>query len=209
MKKILHLRNTTNNNIMTLADLIKDLIDTSKERLKTPISGAFIFSFIIYNWRPIVELMFSKAAIEDRIYIINLLYCNVWAIIIPICMAFLYTIGVPMLMVKIDKLLIETKKLSVNNIYESKNHNISKKITFAKEELKLKDAESGNKEKQDYIDQIEQLKSLNDEMLKTHKNTVEKLKSKLSEANDTMSEPKESRNRKSPPPPPGRPTDTN
>jgi hypothetical protein len=191
---------------MTIADLIKDLIETSKERIKTPISGAFIFSFMIYNWRPIAELLFSKQAIEDRIYKINLHYCDFWAIVIPIVMAFLYTIGVPMLMVKIDKFLLKTKNLSVDNIYNKKNYSIDRKIIFAEKELKLKDAESGNKERQQYIDEIKQLKEVRDQMLVTHTKTVEQLKSKLIEANEAIGEPTVTHvnsRKRTPPPPPG------
>lgn len=66
---------------MTITDLIKDLIDTSKERIKTPIAGAFTLALLIYNWRPIVLLFSSKMSIEDTIDRIDKNYCDSYAIL--------------------------------------------------------------------------------------------------------------------------------
>lgn len=168
---------------MTIVDLIKDLIDTSKERLKTPISGAFIWSFVIYNWRPLVELIFSKVSIEDRIYIINQEYCNFWAIVIPFFMALVYTVGVPMLMVKIDSFLSKTKKARITKIYDDKVDDMDGKIRAAKKEFILKNVESGNREVEELTKQIEGLKESNTQMAIAHSNTVTQLNSQLQEAN--------------------------
>jgi hypothetical protein len=169
---------------MTITDLIKDLIDTSKERLKTPISGAFFWSFLIYNWRPIVELMFSKVSIEDRIYIINQEYCNKWAIIIPIVIALVYTMFIPKVTLLIDELLLETKKKRVNNIYLYDNEKMSTKIKIAEKEFRLATARSGKKEIDDLLDQIDILKKTNDQLITNNKNTSNQLTIAFKENND-------------------------
>lgn len=171
---------------MTVVDLIKSVMDASKERLKTPISGAFLWSFILYNWRPIAELFFSKVTIEDRIYIINQEYCTPWAIIIPLGIAFVYTIGVPMLMVKIDNMLSNTKKLRIHNIYESKGYTLGCKIELAKKEFELKNIESGNKQITELQDQINTLEESKSQINEANKNTVELLNEKLKESNDII-----------------------
>lgn len=168
---------------MTIVDLIKDLIDTSKERLKTPISGAFIWSFLIYNWRPITVLLFSKISIEDRIQKIDREYCNVWVIVAPICIALIYTIGVPMLMVQIDKVLSKTKKARITKIYDDKVDDMDGKIRAAKKEFILKNVESGNREVEELTKQIEGLKESNTQMAIAHSNTVNQLNEQLRDAN--------------------------
>ena len=188
---------------MTLVDLLKDFIDTSKERLKNPITGAFIWSFVIFNWQLFLELFFSKMAIEDRMFIIEQEYVNKWTILFPIIMAFVYTIGLPFLMVIIDRILVYPTKNRLLNKYVSKIDEVEEKIKLAKKVLELKNAESGNKEKQNFIDQIEELKSINNEMLKTHKNTIEILNNKLSEANNTTAEFMTNKTKSKPPPPSG------
>lgn len=172
---------------MTIADLIKEFIETSKERLKTPISGAFLWSFLIYNWRPIALLFFSNASIEDKIVVINHKYCSIWAIIIPIVIALIYTIFIPMLMVKIDKLLIKTKNSRVDNIYEFKKHDIIKKIDFADKEKELSDKRTGNKKIDDLLSEIESLKKSYEVTKQADKNTIDDLNLKLNDANEASS----------------------
>lgn len=176
---------------MTIFEFFKELNDTAKERLKTPITGAFLFSFLVYNWRPIFLLLFSEASIEDKIVVINHEYCNLWSVIFPLVFAFVYTIGVPMLTVLIDGLLFSTKKKRITAIYDSKKHVIAEKIIFAGEEKLLKDAESGNKEKQDFLDQIERLENDKIQMKQSHdliqvsdKNIISNLNFKLKQINE-------------------------
>lgn len=172
---------------MTLVDLIKSFMDASKELLKSPISGAFICSFIIYNWRPIAILFFSKASIEDKIAIVNQeTYYNKGAIIYPILIALLYTLVIPFVMMGIDYVLTFSKKVRLKRIYKSKEDVIEFKIDLATKILDLKNAESGNKEKQDFLDQIEALKESNTQIIETNKNTVAQLTAKLKQSNEDL-----------------------
>ncbi|MFH6937609.1 hypothetical protein [Flavobacterium sp. FlaQc-30] len=179
---------------MTLADLIKDFIDTTKERLKTPISGAFLWSFIIYNWRPLFLLLFSSASIEDKIIVINHEYCNFWAIFWPIVIATFYTLFIPKIMLLIDKDLAPTKDERVTTIYESKKHLIIEKTKVAHEEFLLKNAESGNKEIQNLQDenatlkgQISTLQDSIKQINETNKASNDQVNNSLKTANETIS----------------------
>ncbi|MDA6068659.1 hypothetical protein NJT12_03410 [Flavobacterium sp. AC] len=170
--------------MMTIADLIKSVIDSSKERIKTPIVGAFICSFIVYNWRPILILMFSNASIEDKIIVINNEYCNKSAFWSPVIIALIYTVFIPFIMIVIDAILVYAKKQRIANIYVDKRNTLQEKIDMASKVLELKNAESGNKEKQELLDQIESLQISNQEMTITNQNTVVQLNQKLKEANE-------------------------
>lgn len=179
---------------MTITDLFKDLIETSKERLKTPVSGAFVFSFIVWNWRAIAILLFSNATIEDRIVVVNYFYCNASSILCPVLLALAYTIGIPKLTLEIDKLLSTTKSARITKIYSDKRLILSEKLKLAKTERELKDIESGNKEIQDHLDEIQSLKDqieTQKETIKhineTNKNTIDELNHSLKEANSRNS----------------------
>lgn len=172
--------------LMTIADLIKDFIDTSKERLKTPISGAFLWSFIVYNWRPIFLLIFSNAAIEDKIVVINYEYCNFWAIFFPFFIALFYLLLVPKLMLNIDKSLVETKQERVDNNYNEKEHEMTRKINLARQDFLLKNVQSGSKEIDDLLTQIESLKETNSQITTANKNTIDQLNIALKKANDSL-----------------------
>lgn len=173
---------------MTITELIKDLIDTSKERLKTPISGAFLITFIIYNWRPILFLIFSEASIEDKIIVINHEYCSLWAFLFPVFIALFYTLLIPKLMLKIDKSLIETTEERIKNIYDSKGHAMSCKIELAKKEFELKNIETGNKQIEELLSQINNLKESNTQITKANQIEVEQLNENLKKSNEQLKE---------------------
>ncbi|MDX6187971.1 hypothetical protein SGQ83_01300 [Flavobacterium sp. Fl-318] len=153
---------------MTIPDLIKDFIDTNRERLKTPISGAFLLSFLIYNWRPIALLFISDASIEDKIVVINREYCNKWAILTPIMVALVYTILVPFCSAIIDFALVPGKKLRTHVIYLLKGDLLEKKIAIADNEFDLKNKLSGNKQIEDYLSQIKVLEESKEKIMVSH-----------------------------------------
>lgn len=187
---------------MTLVNLINDFIETSKERLKTPISGAFLWSFIVWNWRPLAVLLFSDASIQDKIIVINNEYCDFWAILCPIFLAILYVTLLPKLMLIIDNTLIETKALRVENIYQAKIHSATQKTDLADIEFKLKEIQSGSKQIQDLLDEIESLKAQMEtqkesfkQMNEADKSTINQLNKRLKNANLIINKKSENNDR--------------
>ncbi|MRX70287.1 hypothetical protein SAMN06265349_101711 [Flavobacterium resistens] len=143
---------------MTFADLFSNLIESSKERIKNPLFSSILFSFLIYNWRPIIFLLFSEQPIEEKIIVINHVYCYPLAILLPILFGVIYTNYVPLLMVLIDKNLEDPKKEKITNFYIHKNHKTEEQIELAKKEFELKSIESGNKDREEMIKEKDLLK---------------------------------------------------
>lgn len=175
---------------MTITELVKSTIDSSKDRLKTPIVGSYICSFIIFNWRPILILLFSDEKVEQRIKTVNL-YFDTWywtliSIIIPLLMVGVYTFLIPMLMVWVDEKLRPTKEARITGIYLNKKFTIEKKIGYAALEFQLKQSETGSKKMEDLQDEIKALQETNEQITTTNKNSIEQLNSKLREANDLI-----------------------
>lgn len=58
-----------------MLDFIRDIYtsfrQTSLERIKSPFLGAFVFSWVGFNWQMLAILIFSKKEIEERLSIIN------------------------------------------------------------------------------------------------------------------------------------------
>lgn len=178
---------------MTFPDLIKEIFYSTKERIKTPISGAFFYSFIIYNWRPIVFLVFSKTSIENKIIVINHEYCNFWAIFVPIIIATLYTLIIPKIMLQIDNDLAETKLQRISNIYDVKKHTVEQKKLLAGEEVELNDIISGNRSRQELIDKIVTLEEANIQRALADKSTIDSLNLQLAESNKIIVSQQKSR----------------
>lgn len=173
---------------MTFFDFLKDVIDSGKERLKTPITGAFVFSFLVWNWRPLAVLFFSDASIEDKILVVNYEYCTGWAIIFPIFIALFYTLLVPKIMVEINKDLAPTKNKRVDDIYDAKSHTTDRKIELAKREFELKNIETGNKQIEELLSQIDNLKESNTQITKANQIEVEQLNENLKKSNEQLKE---------------------
>lgn len=89
---------------MTFFEFIKDIIDSSKERIKTPITGSFILAFLAYNWRPLLILISSNKPIEDKIEQIDSNYCGIDSILIPLAIAIGYVLLVPYIMMGLESL---------------------------------------------------------------------------------------------------------
>lgn len=178
---------------MNLAELIKDMMDSAKDRVKTPITGAFMITFILYNWRPIFFLMFSEASIEDKIVVINYEYCSIWKVINPLLIALIYTIGIPYLMFYLEKF---TKKAVAGR----KSHKgglklLDKELEYdlLLQEHKNAQAKSGNmeaaeinKEREDLKKQISDLLGQLEETRASHNIIVENYKSEIENKNKLL-----------------------
>lgn len=162
--------------MQTISDLLHSLIESSKERIKTPITGAFICSFFIYNWRPIFILLFSNTNIEYKIAMIDYEYCTLGAILWPLGLAFFYTLMVPSIMLVVDELLIPINKRRISSKY-------NRKFFEAERETELKNILSGNRDHQELLDRIKFLEESNIQRADADKNTIESLNLKLNESN--------------------------
>jgi hypothetical protein len=171
---------------MTLADLLKDLIETSKERVKTPISSAYVLSFTLWNWRPISLLFIENATITQKISVINAEYCTASAIIGPFLLGLFFTIGVPYIMALIDVMLQPAKKWRLQNLYKSKKAVLQNQILLADIELELQDKKSRNKEKEDFQLQIQDLEKRIESTSDSHKAIVDSYEKRLFEMTETL-----------------------
>lgn len=171
---------------MTLADLLKDIIDTSKERVKNPIISSFFLSFFIWNWRPIFFILFENTSMTNKIVVINSEYCKTSSILGPLFLAFFYTLALPYIMSIIDKLIAPAKHWRLNNLYESKKIDLENQISLVSKELELQDKKTRNKEKEDFENQIIELQNRIEANNKSHKAIIESYETKINEMTNTL-----------------------
>lgn len=168
---------------MTFSDLLKDIIDSSKDRIKTPISGAYALSFILWNWRPIALLLFENTSITQKIIVINAEYCNVLALIGPLLLGLFFTIGIPYLMTIIDKVLVPAKKIRLKTTYDAKTDEIKEQIDLVDQELKLQDKKNRSKTTEDFENQIGELQKRLDTSIESNKTVVENYEQQIKDLN--------------------------
>lgn len=109
-----------------MLDFIRDIYtsfrQTSIERVKSPYLGAFVFSWIGFNWQMLAIIFLSKKGVEERLELINKNFDIGDYLLGPIITAGLIVIILPQinkLITKVqDKPNIETITLSLNSKIE-------------------------------------------------------------------------------------------
>lgn len=65
-----------------------------EERLKSPFAGAFVASWLVINWKPILIIMFSSKTIEDRIQLVSDTHLSIYSVLWhPLWLSAVLTIG--------------------------------------------------------------------------------------------------------------------
>lgn len=146
---------------MAFTELLKSIIDSSKDRIKKPIAGAFLLSFIFYNRAPILYFIFSKSEVEDKLQVLAAIFeLNFLSFFVPFVMAIIYVLGLPYLTFVLNKFLNKQKIDSLGLIYDVKDER-------AEREKKLQEKIAGNKEIQDLNEQIKNLTDENTNLKET------------------------------------------
>lgn len=104
-----------------MADIIKSFIDASRERVKNPLIGSFLLSWLVLNWKLVFTLLFSSLEMTERIDIIQESYIgykyNFWY---PLGISASLAVLSPLLMLLFDWLTkrpqTERKKLQLKRM---------------------------------------------------------------------------------------------
>ena len=145
-----------------MKEFIKSLLSPVEERIRNPIIGSFIISFILFNWKPIfIILFYSELNILERIFLVEKIYTSFWNYLIPLFFTIAYNWILPYINLlshmikkkpiqKINKINIEIEKGNIeyrekiieNKTYEvlqEKNSYLENKIlSIEKENTSLK-----------------------------------------------------------------------
>ncbi|MFY0483306.1 hypothetical protein ACI6PS_11940 [Flavobacterium sp. PLA-1-15] len=140
-----------------MREFIKSFVDSYSERIKNPFLGSFSISFLLFNWRPLLILLFSDFAIEEKISIIDTYYCNLSAILWPIGLGIFYVLILPYFNLMIEKLL----GLAKNERYKIKNKIIDENLSIRKKqatnERDIADIKAGTSQINELKSQIDNL----------------------------------------------------
>lgn len=125
-----------------MLDFIRDIFSafrqTSLERIKSPFLGAFIFSWIAFNWQAILILIFSDRPIEKRLVSVNESYDIGSFLLGPICTSILISFLLP----QINKLVTRIQDKPNSDTIEL---TLSSKIKIAKLQQSIAELEAKKK----------------------------------------------------------------
>lgn len=169
-----------------MKELLTTFFETSKERIKNPLIGAFIFSWIAFNWRPILILLFSEKQIEGKLTLIGAEYSSInHALWFPLLAALFYVVILPYFSWLLEFALKKAVEGRGKNLIEQQKNNIIDKQILAIEEIKLEDIKANYREKADLnrhledlmfeVNEKEKIISGKDETINSLKSDVERL----------------------------------
>jgi len=140
-------------------EIISELNNAIKERIKSPVLGTFILIWIVVNWRFVLYLFISSERIERRFEHIDSQYVN-WGynLGLPLILLASYLFAFPYLLLGIEKITKHSKleRYKVAKDIEVKETEGKKDLVNAKFELEQQ--ATGLKEYKDLRSEIDTLK---------------------------------------------------
>ncbi|SNR60554.1 hypothetical protein SAMN06265371_106203 [Lutibacter agarilyticus] len=168
-----------------MKEIIKSFFEASRERIKNPLIGTFLISWIAINWKPISILFFSNKDIEYRITHINDNYSSFQSyFLVPFIITIVYLIILPYFMWGMDEILNKSIIGRKKNIIKQLVIDIKGKQELAEEENKLEDLKAKYRDKADLNKLIEKLKK----QLEDRDNTIDNLQIDFKTLNEDYSQ---------------------
>lgn len=170
-----------------MKEFLQNIFKSTEERIKNPFIGAFITSWILFNWKPILFTFFSSKIIEEKINFIdeNFVATNhiLWY---PLFAAIFYVLILPYISLLFD-ILLKYSLLKRNDIVVSKQkQNIENQKHLAIEEIKLEEAKTDFRERNTHNKLVEELQKRNKDLeievqneKELNRSMVDELKSEL------------------------------
>lgn len=172
-----------------MKEFLQSIFKTTEERIKNPFIGAFMTSWVLFNWKPILFVIFSSKNIEEKIKFIdeNFVVINhlLWY---PLIAAIFYVLILPYISLLFD-ILLKYSLLKRNDIVISKQkQNIENQKQLAIEEIKLEEAKTDFRERNSHNKLVEDLQKINKDLeseiqneKELNRRMVEELKSELND----------------------------
>jgi len=167
---------------MKFTELIKDIFNTSATRIKNPIVSSFFVSFILYNWKAVLTVLFSDYDMEGKIEHIEKNYSTLDGFLVPLIISIFYILVLPYLRNIFDSILTSANTKKSKNI-KSK---IFEDLEFQKEKVRyereIAEEKAGTSEINSLKDQlnasIDEKEKLNDLLKKSYEDNKKTLNDK-------------------------------
>ena len=169
---------------MSLKELLKSILSTSSERIKNPFIGAFAVSWLIFNWKPLLILVFADLKLIQRIQLVDSQYSKIGDNLIwPLIVAVSYMVILPYLMFALDSLSKWAIRGRKKDFVKSTVEDLVDRQLIVIEEVRLEKLKSDSKDIEDLNEKVRELKNqnselkeLNDRLVKTTSNLESKLR---------------------------------
>lgn len=176
-----------------MKEFFDSLLLTSKDRLKNPLIGAFIISWIVFNWKPLLILFFSDKSIEEKIYLVSpngFWEAGFW---VPLIIAVLYLILMPYVLVLLEKTTDDSFYRRRDNFRKRRLAELKASREIVREEVELERLKAESKDVAELNESVQKLKAQieeSDAVIREQGSIIENLELENSSMRDELSEGK-------------------
>ncbi|WP_284462464.1 hypothetical protein [Chryseobacterium sp.] len=162
-----------------MKEFLQNILKSTEDRIKNPFVGTFITSWIIFNWKPIIFIVFSDKGIEDKIKLISENYNDIWCYLwLPLISAIFYMAILPYISFVFEYFTKFSHGLRNQVNLEARNAALELQIGVARNEIKLEEEKTTFRERNSHNLMVERLQEQNkalEEANKKHLDTVSEL----------------------------------
>lgn len=171
-----------------MKELLNTLFESSRERIKNPFIGSFIFAWMAFNWKAILIILFSDVSIIERINLVTQGHSSLnQTLLLPLGFASFYVGVLPYIMWLFDWISKKSWRGRKQYLFEQQVFDIKSKQEIAKEESILENIRSQFRDKVDLnrriavlTDQLDERDETN-ELLKQEISSLKEEQYKLQE----------------------------
>lgn len=139
---------------MTIAELIRDLFQSNKEKLKYPIFYTYLIILILWNWDMLSYYFISNSTIEEKIACIKSEYSGWSRVYYPFIYSVFISLLVPYLMFMLDWCLQWGNRKRKRIIYANNSLTRVEKLESARNEFLIEQEKTGKKDLEQLYQQV-------------------------------------------------------
>lgn len=145
----------------SFSGVISNLIESFKDRIKNPLLGSILISWLVINWKPIYFVLFSSESISYRIQNYHDFqdFNSPWGIILPLIIALVYFLLVPWALAGLEWLALFGYKIQIDRKFAKRKVEIRGKTSIIKDEVDLEKKKSNFRELEQKNQRIEALEN--------------------------------------------------
>ncbi|WP_343687851.1 hypothetical protein [Chryseobacterium gleum] len=145
-----------------MKEFLQTILKSTEDRIKNPFIGTFITSWIIFNWKPILFIIFSDKGVEDKIDFIKDNYNDIWCYLwLPLISAVFYIAILPYISFVFEYVTKFSHGLRNKVNLEARNATLELQIGVAQNEIKLEEEKTTFRERNNHNLMVESLQTQN------------------------------------------------
>lgn len=143
-------------------EFLQSLFKTSEDRVKHPFIGAFMTSWVIFNWKAIFYMVLSDIEISAKIeYVSQNFSDNEFLLYWPFGATLVYVFALPHFDLFIDWVMAYSSEKKTKNLLKKQKLRFEYEIETEKSKIDLEESKTQHRERRSHNEMVENLQSLN------------------------------------------------